>query len=120
MSPYLARVEQEWIALGRDRLAGRKASIPSLVHRFAESFPDFEEAMAQAIEAEPAEIRKTSTPGKSWYQKRRESGLCLSCDDKASAVRCGECAKVHRGKSLASWRKKAAARRYPTAKARTA
>lgn len=59
MSPYLARVEQEWIALGRDRLAGRRSSLLSLVKQFAPLFPDLKEAMEQAIEAELSDAGKT-------------------------------------------------------------
>ncbi len=62
MRPYLARVEQEWIALGRNRLAGRKRSILSLVTLFAPMFPDQKEAMAQAIEGEFGEGGKIRSP----------------------------------------------------------
>ncbi len=185
MRPYLARVEQEWIALGRNILAGRKLSILSLVTRFATMFPDQKEAMAQAIEAELSDAGKTKQGknpggrkpalrpngngeesdalpgqqlcnysacvnprapnrkacffhlekhreyarlwslqhmgrGKSWYRKRRESGLCLSCPTKATSVRCADCAKIHRERSLASWRKKADARRSRRFSARLA
>ncbi len=58
MRPYLARVEQEWIALGRNHLAGRKRSILSLVTLFAPEFPDLKEAMGQAIEAELTDAGK--------------------------------------------------------------
>ncbi len=59
LRPYLARVEQEWIALGRNHLAGRRSSLLSLVKQFAPSFPDLNEAMAQAIEAELEDSGKT-------------------------------------------------------------
>lgn len=59
MRPYLAAVEQEWIALGRKPLAGRKASILSLVTSYPRAFPDITEAMSQAIEAELSDAGKT-------------------------------------------------------------
>lgn len=59
MRPYPANVQIEWIALGRKPQAGQKASILSLVHRFAAFYPDIKEAMAQVIESQIEDAGKT-------------------------------------------------------------